>query len=94
MASSSAQKYGLSEKETQEMMGTIRCESDWDISITSSTGDVGLVQINPSYWPGITKQQMRDPGYSLNFIAKQFSLHHNSFWVCYNRLYAKSDKEM
>lgn len=88
IALSDAAKYGLSTLMTGRMMKTINRESLWDVSTTSSTGDVGIVQINLRSW-GISTSTADDPYYSLDFIAKEFSEGHQNYWVAYKDLFEK-----
>lgn len=87
MATSSAAHYKLSKRETIRMLKTIECESGWSATSTSPTGDYGISQINKEAHPEITKEQMFDPVWSLDWTARHFSLGHQSMWVCYTNLY-------
>lgn len=81
----------------EEMYVTIECESSFQTSEQSQvkvpTGpngredSWGIVQINLPWHPEITKEQALDPDFSINYMAKQFALGHQSWWSCYNLKY-------
>lgn len=89
IAMADATAYHLTAEQMRRMLATITCESSWDINALSSTGDIGIVQISPKYWPQISGMEMLNPLFSLDFMAHQFELGHEHYWVCYNRLYAE-----
>lgn len=89
LATTTAAKYHLTKTQTDRMLATISCESRWDVDIESPTNDVGIVQINRDAHPYVTEEEMRDPYFSLDFMAKNFSKHPN-WWVCYNNLFGEA----
>ena len=87
IATSTAEFYNLSEEETRQMMGVIQCESGWNPAAIGALGEVGLVQIYPKAHPDVTIEQMKDPNYSIDFIARHFAGGDKKPWTCYHILY-------
>ena len=87
IATSSAARYDLSRKATRQMLKVIQCESGWDTTVVSSTGDYGISQLNLSAHPEITKEEAFDPHFSLDWLAHEWSLGHQNLWVCYGQLF-------
>ncbi len=83
-----ANKHHLEAYKANQMVSTIKCESNFNPTAVSSTNDYGISQIN-TLW-GFSKTQMFDVDFSLNFMAYQFSIGNEHYWVCYNKLYEKS----
>ncbi len=81
IAIDSAEKYKLTPLKTEMMMKVITCESDWNRYAVSKTDDYGISQLHISAW-GFTKAEAFSPTFSLNFIARQFSLGHEHYWTC------------
>ena len=88
IATSSAAKYNLTKRQTNRMLKTIECESNWDENAVSPTLDYGVIQMNRRSHPEFSIEQMFDPYFALDWMAEQFSLKHYSLWVCYSLLYA------
>lgn len=69
------------------MTGTIQCESNW---VTTAVGDngnsLGLVQIHMPAHKNITREQAFDTVFSIEYMAKEFSLGHQNIWTCYRLL--------
>lgn len=86
IATSSALRHGLSEKKTNQMLATINCESGWNATSTSKTGDYGIAQWHISSHK-MTKEEAFDPVYSLNKMALAFSNGQEKMWVCWKNLY-------
>lgn len=87
IASSSAEHYNLTPRQTRQMFATVSCESNWDIYATSSTDDFGISQINANAHPDISLSEMDDPYFSLDYIAKEFSLGNERMWTCWRLKY-------
>ena len=88
IATSSAAKYHLTKRQTKQMLATITCESGWDINAVGGMGEIGLVQIYPPAHKDITEEQMKDPYFSLDFIAKNFSVGNQKIWSCWRLLFS------
>lgn len=74
-----ARLYGAS---AYEMTQTVSCESNFDpTALNSSSGARGLVQILPSAHKDVTKAQMNDPDWSIQFMAKNWNIH-KRWWEC------------
>ena len=73
IATSSAERYHLTKKQTARMLATIGCESNWDVNALSKTHDVGIVQINKDWHPDIREDQMLDPYFALDWMASEWS---------------------
>lgn len=52
----------------------------WDNTLVGGLGELGIVQILPSAWPHITKEQALTPDFSIQFLAQQISLGHDYYW--------------
>lgn len=89
IASTSAQTYKLTARETQQMFATINCESGWSPLATSTTEDYGIAQINKKAHPDISMDEMLDPYWSLDYMAQEFAWGHESMWVCFTKLYQR-----
>lgn len=87
LAIADAAKYGLSGKQTVQMLDTITCESQWDVTVVSLTKDYGIAQWNIASH-SMTIEQAFDPTYALDKMAQAFSQGHQSWWVCYERLFS------
>lgn len=61
----------------------VSCESGWDYKAVGGLGEVGIVQIYPIKHPGISKDQMLDPLWSLNWMAQQWEDMHQAWWSCW-----------
>ena len=83
IATSTAERYGLTKKQTKIFLDVVSCESGWDVEATGKLGERGLVQIYPKYHPAITKEEMLDPYFSLDFLAKNL-FKHPSWWTCFS----------
>lgn len=82
-ASSTAIEYGLN---VILFMKVITCESHWNPTAISQTGDYGVSQINLHFHPDISQAEAFDPKFSIQWMAQQW-LHGNAYyWVCYNEL--------
>lgn len=90
LAIEKAEEYGLTVRQTSRMLKTISCESGWIATSTSPTGDYGVVQINAKAHPKISKEQMFDPEWSIEWMIKHWKLGHYNMWVCYTRLYGQT----
>lgn len=86
IASSTAKSYGLN---TEHFQAVIGCESNWDITATSTTGDYGIAQWNKKYHPELSDEQISDPYSAIDLMAKAWKAGHASWWVCYNSIYGK-----
>lgn len=86
-------EYARSVADKNHLVGfveTLQCESNFKYNaINSKTGDYGVAQINAYWWKHITKKQMYDPYWSIDWAAKQFEQGHQHLWVCYNKLYSR-----
>lgn len=47
----------------------------------------GLVQIHKPSWPQFTHEEITDPDFAINFMAKQMSEGNSKIWTCYRMLY-------
>lgn len=86
IATADAVRYGLN---TEHFLKVVNCESGWNPSVVNSIGATGIVQILPRAHPDITREQMLDPIWSLNFAAEQWSLNHQTMWECWQIYYGK-----
>lgn len=86
IASSSAERYGLTEQQNLRLHRVVGCESGWVATSTGKLGERGLAQIYPKYHPEITEAQMIDPYFSLDFLARNL-YKHTSWWSCYDLLF-------
>lgn len=86
IALADAQMYDLSQRQADDMMATITCESGWDANAVSKTDDYGVAQINRKAHPEITKEETLDPIWSLDWMAHQWALGHQREWVCFQKL--------
>lgn len=74
-----ANLYGVS---AYELDKTIECESGYAPSaVNPLSGATGLVQILPSAHREITKEQMLDPDWSVQWMAQNWKAH-KAWWVC------------
>lgn len=64
----------------------IECESGRDKNAIGALGEVGIVQILPRAWPSISKEQMLDASFSIDFLAHQISTGHGYYWACFKTL--------
>lgn len=87
-----AVKYNVSE---EQMYGTIKCETNFQniqsqiIKNGVREESYGLSQIHIPSHPHITKEQALDPVFSIEFIAKEFSVGHQRKWTCWRKMYSK-----
>lgn len=61
----------------------VECESSFNRDAIGALGEIGLVQIYPKYHPTITREQMLNPVWSMEWMAKQWKAGHQSWWSCY-----------
>lgn len=87
IATSSAAAHGLTQRQTRRMLATVQCESGWDVNAVGPLGEIGLVQFYPRAHTNISKTQMRDPYFSLDWMAARFEEGQTQHWVCYTQLY-------
>lgn len=79
-----------------ELYETLKCESDnfaHDVIYGPRTGiygEIGIAQIYRKYHPEVTKAQARDPDWAIRWIALQFSLGHEGWWVCHTKLLSRN----
>ena len=85
MITQSAIKYGVSR---QILASVIKCESKFNPLAVSKTADYGVAQIHLSAHPTITKSQAFNPKWSIDWMAHEFSLGHQSAWTCWRNLYS------
>lgn len=95
-----ATAYHLSNEDIKEMLATIECESHWNIhSIGDGGNSYGLVQI---YLPAhaepmknkegkvvlsaVSGVEALNPFFSLEWMAKAFSLGKQHMWTCWRNL--------
>lgn len=62
---------------------TIDCESKFDRNAIGKLGETGIVQIYPKYHTEITREQMLNPVWSMEWAAKQWKAGHQKWWSCY-----------
>lgn len=75
----------------QTLLNLVGNESEWNPKAVSATGDFGLAQINPDYWPEVSKTEAFDPEFALNFAAGKIAKGQEYFWtVCSCVKYAKT----
>lgn len=87
MIHQSAVKWGANER---LLARTLKCESGLNPHAVGDNGtSFGIAQINAPSWPHITKAQMFDAGWSIEWAAMQFSKGNARLWTCYNVLYGK-----
>ncbi len=79
---------------TATLRNLVWSESRWDPNAVSSTGDCGLVQINPDLNPSqeyVPCETAKDPAYALNFAAQWVAAGKEDEWVvCNCYLYLKT----
>ena len=70
-----------------ELLNTLMCESHLQPRAKnladSHGGSHGIAMISAGSHPTITRTQMYDPIFSINWAAKQFSLGHAHMWSCF-----------
>lgn len=81
MAIEVAEEYDIS---TSTLSNLVWSESRWNPSATSTTGDVGLVQINLEQTPTVSMEQALDPLFSLKYAAQQIRDGKEYAWVACN----------
>ena len=94
MATEIAKEHSLN---TDHFLKVISCESNWDTQIQSAyitkdgtrENSWGLVQINLSAHPNVTKEQALNPRFALTWMAEQWSLDGASMWSCWTILQAR-----
>jgi len=64
---------------------TIECESNFNPSAVSPTGDYGIAQYNLKA-QGMTKEEALDPLGSLQRMGDDWKAGHQRWWVCYRKL--------
>ena len=81
----SAEKYDV---DANIMRRIIQCESMGNPSAVGDSGrSFGVAQIFLPVHPDITKEQALDPKWSIELMAKEFSVGHASWWTCWRMLY-------
>lgn len=75
-----AREYEIS---TSTLFNLVHSESRWDPNASSTTGDYGLVQINPKYH-NVTIEQALDPVFALKFAAKRIKSGQEYQWTACN----------
>jgi soluble lytic murein transglycosylase-like protein len=86
LITASSIKYSV---KRQIIADVIQCESSGKTDAIGKLGEVGIVQILPRAWPSISREQMLDASFSIDFLAYQLSIGHGYYWMCYNDLYGK-----
>jgi soluble lytic murein transglycosylase-like protein len=87
IATADAVHYGLN---TDHFLKVINRESGFNPNAVNPTSNAsGIVQILPSAHPDITKEEMFDPIWSLNWAAEEWSEGHQSMWEAWDQLYGK-----
>jgi len=72
----------------ERMLTTMKCESGLNSKAVGDYGtSIGLVQIHLPAHHNITKTEAEDPVYATEFMAKEFSKHHQDIWSCYREIY-------
>jgi hypothetical protein len=70
-----------------ELFNTLQCESGLDPHAKnlgdSHGGSYGIAQINAGSHPNISRAQMLDPVFSVNWAAREFSEGHQHLWSCF-----------
>lgn len=82
IATADAEHYGI---DVSSFLKTIDCESQFNPMAISKTGDYGIAQIHEKAHLELTKSQLYDPFFSLDWAAHEFSLGHQRAWVCYSK---------
>lgn len=81
-----ASEYNISPK---TLYNLVKSESNFNPKARGTSGEVGLVQIMPSW--GFTVEQMEDPDFALTFAAKKISEGKEWMWtVCSCKSYVKA----
>jgi hypothetical protein len=92
IATSSAEKYGLTKKETTRMLAVINCESLWNVNskgdyINGKPTSFGLAQFhNPAKW-GLTVKESYDPYIALDLMSSVWKERYSE-WSCYSLLFS------
>ena len=80
-----ASQYSVS---APKMLATMKCESSFNPKAIGDHGtSYGLSQIHLPAHPQITKTEAQDPVFAVEFMAKEFSQHHENIWSCYQEIY-------
>lgn len=64
----------------------MRCESQLNPNAIASTNkeySVGISQINLKVHKDVTEAQAKDISFASNYMAKEFSKHHEKMWTCW-----------
>ncbi len=80
IATAVAAEHGLN---AARFLKTIDCESHWNPRAISKTADFGLVQVHAASHPNISREQMYDPYFSLEWMAGEWEAGHQRAWSCY-----------
>lgn len=83
MITTSSKRWGVDRRVVAQI---IKCESGGNPNAVGKIGEIGLVQILPSAHPELTIKQMKDPQFSIDFLARNLTKH-SSWWSCYSLLY-------
>lgn len=75
-----ALKYDL---DPVRFVKVIECESSFNRNAVGALGEIGIVQIYPKYHPTVTREQMLNPAWSMEWMAKQWKAGHQRWWSCY-----------
>lgn len=87
LATSSAAKYGLTAKQTVQMLKVVNCESGWDNDAVGPMKEIGLIQFYPPAHKDLTREQMTDVYFELGWMAARFAAGETEHWVCYRLLF-------
>lgn len=79
-----ASKYSV---DSEQMETTLRCESKLNPKAVGLAGEIGVAQILPRAHPDVTKQQMEDPDWSVQWMAQQFAIGNEHIWTCWRAFY-------
>ncbi len=67
-------------------MSVLDCESHFNPSAVSRTGDIGVAQFNPKYWPDLSMTDMVDPYKAISHMAQAWEDGDAHLWTCYRKL--------
>lgn len=80
-----AKQYNVS---SERIINTLKCESSLNPNAIGDKGkSFGIAQIHIPSHPKVSIEQAKDPVFSAEFTAKEFSRGNAKIWTCYRILY-------
>jgi len=78
--------YGHEFLETARCESGLRADAKGDL-VQGKPTSFGVFQINETYHPYLTREQMLDPMFNIQWAAQQFKKGKQSMWSCYKKLF-------